>query len=758
MKAGDVQPYFENLQADLAQEADPQLRHWYETEVSLSPEYQEATALREKLERFRSGLSQLIEQASAGVETADDNEVPIDQVEAEAVFDEDEYLTPEERKHKSVLAWLKEIKDEHGNNVRAANLQPRKSKREKQLQIANNRFKRHFEQFGPDRRHIVYDAEALGSVLIDLAVQNPELGNMVIDSSIAYMHQHGLEFAQNYSAFANVIRHSTSDVWLSREFDRIFTAIYEKQDFVNNPEHAARLHIALAHAFFETAEGNNKSFYEKIIDTAYLRNNIIPDKSAYASALSATYTVGIRVAPELRQLCADLLNASSVFTQGRYAYLHHHTNYFEEAKQHQSDEMMKHAMGRYLWQFGIEQVDLGKLKLDDEVQAFFNSAGHYDPGSVFNLITGETNENVPIGRVVPEEWRIPYTTSDLYRKKTKLLSPRANAHDIITTTLKNRSVVDAFSHIVDLPSSPGVTATFAAILIEGDRAEIKGYSADFITEDLNKNHKAYLRLDSLTNNDSSPRYGTKFINIERDGYKLGAFVVLRPSIPEDRRRFDPHYSLTGAMTESVYNYFDTSYSEKLGQVDAKRKDMLERQHNYIGRRPILFRLPDNLRANGLNAISARKHPDRRHVIVTAHHDEGDLEFLFDQSINYVGEAAESGDIPGLRLVFEDLVVSLIREWACRPVIETSEGVVSHEDNKSKVNLGFLRYLPEGFRFSERQRIIFRKEQHGNLAAESLRRKAQDPSGLGRNSTYVRESYDPSKPPLEVYYDPEVLKA
>jgi len=237
LKVGEARPYFDGLQADLAQETDPQLRNWYQTETSVSAEYQEAVDIRTNLERLHFGLSKLIELATTDKQTdvvvevitpkegSDESDRHLD-----GSIDDDEYLTPEQSKQKSVQTWLKNVTAEYRHDVRVANSQ-KKSKKEKQLDIAKNRFARHFERFGDNGQHIVHDSEALEFVLDELLVKNPGLAETVVQSSVNYMHQNGVEFSEDYSAFANIIGSSLDGKPTTQAFERILYAIYEKKDF-----------------------------------------------------------------------------------------------------------------------------------------------------------------------------------------------------------------------------------------------------------------------------------------------------------------------------------------------------------------------------------------------------------------------------------------------------------------------------------------------------------------------------------------------
>jgi hypothetical protein len=111
--------------------------------------------------------------------------------------------------------------------------------------------------------------------------------------------------------------------------------------------------------------------------------------------------------------------------------------------------------------------------------------------------------------------------------------------------------------------------------------------------------------------------------------------------------------------------------------------------------------------------------------------------------------------PGQDVYYENLVLKLAKIWSCHKEVVTSEGVVSSESGNT-ANVGHFAYLRvtgdgKKYKYTDQQREIFQEEQGGELAVESQRRQALDDTGQARNSTYVRENYDPQKPPLEVYY-------
>jgi hypothetical protein len=143
------------------------------------------------------------------------------------------------------------------------------------------------------------------------------------------------------------------------------------------------------------------------------------------------------------------------------------------------------------------------------------------------------------------------------------------------------------------------------------------------------------------------------------------------------------------------------------------------------------------------------------VIVCFELDDGlvELEFNWDLSFKEVS-GKMSLQYEGMREYYENLVLKLAREWMCRQEIRTSEGVVS-ELAGNAANMGHFAYLrireEDGrrYNFTEAQRLACLEEQGLDLAAESQRLKLLDPTGQERNSTYVRENYDPAKPPLVV---------
>ncbi len=665
----------------------------------------------------------------------------------------EDYLTPEERKRRSTITWVHQVTDAYEAKVIAARQITKKSKREKQLELANRFLARQIEHFGEQDRHIVYDAEALGYALVELGATKPRLRERMLSATGDYLKEHPLEFAEDHPAFAGLIRQSLEGQPAAVDMDALLVKLLNATNYLHKPFDAARMEIAFAHAAFETTDDSNLRFTQKILDTVYHHNSLIREEEVY---VNAWYTVrSSRLAEGLHadQLIADLHNARLTFYQLANAYVPDSEPYVMHLNQFMNNELQA-----TIAPYAIGTATVPNDARNDTDRDFFMNPQWYEPIEEFNLRGDEVIEQKFLERTIPERWRSVYTESELYRKRTTFLAPRAYAHDIVQRWIKSAPEGITIPHALNLPLSPGLTLTFARTVdLDGtDEVTSIGNTNRII------NHFMSLHSDSLRYADFAPTesriaaMGRESIDVGEGLERVVGFLVVRQSVPEDKRLVVPHSALTLALRNRVMDYADRDAA--LERVNAKLAYIREHRHNYFGRRPISFTLPDELRKQGMQSIVMRQHPDRRRVIVTVQHDEGNVDTMFDTNLNYLNREGMTGfnERSALEMAYEDLVITLAGEWACRPVVETSEGTVSNTEGGSKVNLGFLRYLPEGWRFSERARQIFASEQHGNLAQESLRRRALDPTGLGRNSTYVRENYDPESPPLEVYYDPAVL--
>ncbi len=743
MRADEVKPFFEALEADL-QEADPSLRTWYETEMSMTPEYRQAQGLREKLQGFGDGLALVIESARTSEAETGDEEIVFEGIEE--IIDEDEYLTPEQKKRRSVLGWLGTVMGHYDDEVRQINVPAKKSERQREL--VGNRFARQFEHYGEEDQHLLYDPEAFGYALDELMDKRPALAERVTQKAEEYMHKNGVVFAEEPAAFAGVIKGSIADRPSAHNFERIWSAIYDRKNFTSNPLDAVRLHIAAAHAFFEAEPTDNQVFYEKIIDTVYLRNDVVKPKSDYISCMNSYLGIATHL-PERRAEVCELLNARYVFSEAMYAYLNKYPDYFEIQQQFESPQKGVRAMQRVHRELGASAEAIEDLP--EDLADFINSPGLYDRFQVTNLTDGTAIPTSTDDKTIPEGWRDAYTSASLYRKRMKTLAPRATVHDMLLSTVNSKDPDVAQNlQITDVPVSPGVTISYFYLLEEGEGPVVHEREvSNHILGSLLTEH-----FDSLANGLEPSEgnvfhFGRKADTAEINGKTFYYTAIIRPSVPEDLKSRDKCFGLITSFGLDILDYTDR---ESTGaRIDSKRADIRQHQHNYVGRRPLRFRLPEALRDRGLDALFIRRHPDRRRFIVTADHKQGSLDFTFNEAW-YCVDVARSP----LTFALEDLTVSLAREWACREVIETSEGPVRGEDTKSRVNLGFLRYLPVGARPSINQARAFALEQAGNLAEESLRRRPEDPRGENRNSTYVRENYDPSRPPLDVYYDQEAV--
>lgn len=747
MEAGDVKPYFESLQVDLDATDDPQLRAWYETEVSLTPEHREATTLKEKLGQFHGLLSQTIERAEATEAAEVAGLLEIDrQQEADELSEIDEYVTPEEKKRRSVISWLDEVVDSYQQGREAAQAETKKSRRERQQELAARRFARNFERFGPAAEHIVHDPDALAIALEQLLLNRPALAEVVIKNCESYMHANGVEFAKNTNAFARLIQHST-DIVLGSSFDRVLSAIYEKVPYLQDPEQGVSLYVSLASAALETFDGKTHTFYHKVAETMDLKNDIIGPKSEYVAAIDGLAFLALGV-EELLPLAGELWNARWVSSQFKQAFLNQPNR--REAEIAKNEHLL--TVGRSL---GRKYGDINQLSQQHVDRRFFERSQHAEQFEIFDLKTGQplplSNEKIDI----PEFLKPHFYSAELYAKRKERIAPRGLVHDIIRSTANKDLGVDPREiNIADIPISPGLAISYGSNLVIEELLRVNDIVISKLLDEFGDQLRGGLFVGSQ--HEDIARFGHLRINLSDNRRLAFAEVFLRPAIPDDALLAGgPYTSLITSMRHDAREYTDAFKASE--RHDEKLAYIANNRNHYPGRRPVKFSLPAKFQDRGLQAVEVRQHPDRSHLYISAIHEEGRLEFVFDKDFRIDTNNTKILPKTALLLAFQDLVITLAAEWCCRPVVETSEGTVNANESSSKVNLGYLRYLPVGQNFSPRQRRIFASEQRGNLTAESLRRKAHDPTGSGRNSTYVKENYDPKKPPLEIYYDSDQLQ-
>lgn len=740
MQVHEAKQFLDSVASDIAAEQDPALRAWYETEVSLTPEHKEAVTIQDKLQALHTGLGRLIESAVLREEDRGESVDPVDH--ERALSEIDEYVTLEEKKRRAVTAQLSIHINEWRGDITEAREQTKASKRRKHENMAVNRFAKKFETFGVEGEHIVYDPDSLAIILEQLDSSHPKLAEAVVKMCVNHMYEHGVEFTQNPSRFARLIYNSTSPE-VGDHFDKIFQAIYERVSFTREPELAAQLHVALASAALEVFPDKDFAFYQKIAETGSFKNSIIRRKEEFFAGVNGISYHCLTI-PEIRPLAGEVWNARLVYHQLQQGFM----NDQDRRPPAQPTDIMatvKNSLGhRY-------QTKVG----DIERHPFFQNPQHAEQFEVHDLLS-EEGSVITKGNIIeiPAQLKPHFYNAALYEKRKQYLAPRGLAHDMIRNNVP-RSLGDIKS-IVDGPVSPSLAISYGTNVGHGKRLIL---ATNEVISQLLTNHGDKLKPGFYTasSHEQIANFGELRFDISQPGQLAIAQAYLRPLVPDDIiLSGGPILCLATSFVESIVNPVDINeaserHNEKLALITDNR-------NRYFGRRPVRFGLPEEYKARGLDAVVIRQHPDRRHLMVTTQHDDGkELEFTFDENFKaVVSDLGAEGVKQQLRLALESLVTSLAIEWLCRPVVETSEGTISAKEQKSKVNLGFLRYLPVNASFSPKQADLFWLEQRGNLMAENIRRRPIDPDGLNRNSTYVRENYDPSKPPLEIYYDPSNL--
>lgn len=762
MRAGESREYLESIQAELINEPDAQLSAWYETEISLQPEYSEAETLQTMLGSFAVGLSGLAEQKSVREEATEEPE-PFAETGHE-VTDLDEYLTPEQRKRKSVNVWLNEVTAEYSQNMAQARSQTKKSKRDKQESIASKKFVRNFQNYGEEGLHIVYDAEALGYVFEKLSESHTRLANELERDCTQYLHKNGVEFAENTEALADLISGSLEAMPATDLSEQLLSAVFDKKYFVQNPLNAVRLHTALARAALDERYVTNPIYLQKIVAIAYMQTDIIKDKKGFMTAWSGYSTLAF--AADKPEIFLDATNARQVFYQAAYATSNDPDKLTKLRDSYIDNELGADVMRKATIDFDDEDI-IGKVKQEyrnKEAMDFSDHPQEFDGLEYIDIRNGDVFMPNKTPEDAPDKYRA-YFESDLYAKRAELFMPRALAVDSIHHYLQSQVTEWSAPNVFHCPIAAGLSLSFIAYDMEGEE---DSYAIDVTSQRVNQtitylieNFDEVIKPELIEPSAKAKMRNALFDeSIELDGRKTYVIALLRRQVPVDFYHTNPLAAMTIPLAKEVMTDAKNSSFKEIERSNAELLDYIkDNSHNYPGRRPIAFEMPTRYKERGLESVSFRVHEDRNRLIVTAHQSGGNIEMVMTRAMqldeaSYDFTADEKPNLIEAR--FRHILLSLYEQWACRPVIETSEGTVTNEDKRSRVNLGFLRYLPENSNPTAKQAKIFKLEQRGELSQESLRRQPFDPTGLGRNSTYVRETYDPTKPPLDIYYDQSVL--
>ncbi|HET9098567.1 MAG TPA: hypothetical protein VFN51_03030 [Candidatus Saccharimonadales bacterium] len=752
VNVGESHEFLNEFSQDLAAEPDPHIRSWYEEEFKLQPEYAESTRTQEQIGVLARQLIQLAEQKADVSDEADSKDENL--IEPN-VPEQPIILTPEQQLRRKVR--IKYAKDYEQYQVDLGKITTKKrSKREHQEHLAKRQFARQFTDFSDvtGDKHVVLRADLLDFITSRLC-DDAELADEIFLSSANYAEKHGGAVTANPNNFAAIIEGSVQGQPSAPNFEAILKSIFSTR--YNIPNFGA-IHNNLARASFELLD--NQPALSKIVRIASLVEPYM--SSTYIYAVMKEVDSSFYGNNDL-QAAVDAAQTKTIF-DNLNQYI---TGIGFESTQKEKDAITRlhqerHGSSRIYGPTHKLLLDLAE-KSERGLMAF-------DP-VIISHIEGDQLE---FGQIqMPDELEALSLKSELFHKRMQHFAPYAYSVMAAMQIIESAAGADS-RHLkggvdgLSLPLSPTLavdiyfpTKQWPTPKNEAEEMQERagGLTAEILGVALMANE---LGISSF---EKTGRMHLVYKPLGEKVYVDG-ITIYRPCIATDIKTHTPlqlllinyarHISRDNSTPSSS---FDTAEAISKDMDEANnhlRQTIREEQKRFLGRRSLKFVMPKNLKETGLESVNLRYDPTQNRIISSFYLDDGIVELKLDRDFYITDSGPMSFGIPTMKGYYENLILKLVKEWSCANEIDTSEGLINDENGKS-ANMGHYAYLRiretdgKKFVFSEEQARYCLEEQMRDLAKESERLKTLDPTGKQRNSTYVRENYDPSKPPLEIYY-------
>jgi hypothetical protein len=730
MKVGEAHELVVQVEQDIAAEHDPGLRAWYGQEFELDPDLVTARQAVEDIGTMAGQLGQLANLKS--VET-----VP-GQAEAEELVEPDPIevppiLTAEELLHEQVeRKYTLCLKTYETEMDRISNTITRRSKREHQERMALRQFARSFVDFKDvtGDEHIVLRSKALGWAVTEL-IEEPDLIEAVMENSADYAERHGKEVTADPENFAAIIAGSLSGHPAEAHFEKILRSIFSTR---HNTNDFPAIDVNLAKSVFEVR--NNPAALEKIMRISTLEEPYMPSIYAEKAVQSSMEAYAANDMVEF----AELAQASVVMVMLRTA-LGNKQAFSADAKITLAIASAARANASLLEHLSDEEIDQFKGLM-------FNSNSG-DPVTVKRL---GTDEYVDLG-VKANAANEVFKLSNLYAKRMQHFSPTFYGLKAAQNILESPNVC-----AVSVPLSPTLSVEICVPYIPDSPVASLSEVKDAIVDYMRGNQEAYLGTALQGPAELGVRgyqeTGTLQMSwrpIYPEDEKEG-IILFRPSVQNDLRYYPSLQQLSLNFYRGHAGVPESDKYERENEI--LREEIKAGQRRFLGRRPIKFAMLEDLQETGLQSVKLRYDPKTRSVLADFLVDDGEVEITLDRNFQVDMNEDLAAAAPVMKSYYENIVLKLVKKWACSREVHTSEGVVSDQSGNA-ANMGHFAYLRirdgQRYNFSEQQQEACLEEQGTDLALENERLRVLDETGQERNSTYVREAYDPNKPPLEVYY-------
>lgn len=741
MNVNEASQLLAQYENDLAAEPDPQVRAWYRLESELQPDIALAQRTMAEVTTIAGLISRIAEVKSTRSSTEG-----ITPEEATSLGERPRILTAEEKLKLRIERRYRNLYRKYEEEISVITA-TKKGKREHQEMMARRQFVRNFCNFSEltGDKHIVMRADLLKTVALDLC-EGDDLRDEIFLSSASFAKQHTFSVTGNPKNFAEIIASSVTGRPLSDNFEAVLKGVFST-DRQNLPE----LYANIAESAFEVLEDHEalalivsivkleKSYVpiefihqnSRFLEEALAQGNIksfINFMEVSGVIRSLTYDVtglGGEATPRMKQAVNSYVPSPQVLTQA--------TEHLQEILE--LEAIMK---------LGPESKETGLL---------------YDPVEIVRP-DGTGSIDLKLSEL-SESSRQILATSNVFRKRMEQLAPYSYSIQAA------KRLFGAGAHGVIYLYSPSITVdtyvpiTSSNTLPDQLTSKVEDRMAELLPQLLILSATA--KENGLSSYGDSGKLRMFYLPLDGQDERNG-IVIMRPAIELDKRvhasiqQLSLSHSLIKAYEDQgIMPRPDESYEEagkKLRiAIKAERK-------RFFGRRPVKFMLPDYYKTVGLKWLSVRYEPASDDIRAVVGLNDGEVELRLDKT-NYSIDVSDSESgltyegPDEIKAYFEHLVLKNAKHWLCSQEVNTSEGIIT-ERSRNSANMGHFAYLriraADGYKYqpSNDQREACLEEQGLDLDVESERLKVFDPTRQERNSTYVRESFDPNQPPLVVY--------
>lgn len=602
----------------------------------------------------------------------------------------------------------------------------KKSKKDYRGKMAARNFARQFNDFSDltGDANAILQAELLGAVVQE-TVFDDDLREAIFSNAAEFAQKSVADVTKDPKNFAYIIAASVKGSPFANQFENVVKGI-----FSSGPAEMPELNARLAAATFELLE--DLEALRLITEIVYLRKPYVP------------------VAFHSERMKIDAINAGS-YDYSSLLETNQINSVFKAINEditglHYSLDQRPGAAQRI--HEAVNSVIGANEAGDENLVSIPPNGTEYDPVEAVSV----TGERIDLGvKIAPDEIRNTLEGSGLFAKRMQELAPYSYS---IRTAKK---IMGEAVHGLVFPLSPSLTLDIFELMTsekptDVQKAQVRNRISQMTSEiaglaDSAKEH-------GVQAFEPGGKLGMIYIPLFEDANRLG-LAVLRPSVPLDKVRHGRLRQMQLNYTKIVDKVEHTESDELAKLNDELRQAIKAGQQRFLGRREIKFSLPDEYKKTGLSSVSLRYNPKSGNIVTNFNLNDGAVEVDMDRDFNI-----DPVDDPyrlsreNLKLYYENLVLRLVKHWACYREVRTSEGIIS-ETSGNNANMGhyaYLRVREDGrrYNFSEAQRLVCLEEQGKDLQEESLRRQVLDETGMMRNSTYVREFYDPAQPPLVVY--------